>query len=76
MFLGSCTYQKPFQSALVSVVGKVKEKQTQLMQPPVRQMIVITGSMAGFVSSFKFSLASSFGLDRSKGGRETVSQVL
>lgn len=58
VFLISCTHQKPFQSAAVSVMGKIKEKQTQLIRTPVRQRRATTGSTEGFVSLFKISLAS------------------
>lgn len=35
VFPASCTHQKPFQLALVSVVSKIKEKQTQATQTPI-----------------------------------------
>lgn len=55
LFPGSCAHQKPFQLALVSVVGKIKEKETPVTQTPVRQMMEIIGSTGTF-PLFKFSL--------------------
>lgn len=55
LFAGSCAQQKPFQLALVSVVGKIKEKQASVTQTHVRQMMEIIGSRGTF-PLFKFSL--------------------
>lgn len=70
MFLASCAHQKPFQSALVSAMGKIKEEQTQLTQAPVRRMIVITGRIGGLVSFFRFFRLSQANLLVWMGGRD------
>lgn len=70
MFLASCAHQKPFQSALVSAMGKIKEEQTQLIQAPVRRMIVITGRIVGLVSFFRFFRLSQASLLVWMGGRD------